>query len=170
MWRARQRGPPRRLISVSVSASPCFRGCIPPQDVLPSSAKQAGGAAPSRHEEDAMRGYAAAWMALGMVLAATVPAGAAQRARPQERQAMHTLRYRQPARDWVEALPVGNGRLGAMVFGDPGRETIQLNEATVWGGQPNRNDNPEAGAALPEIRRLVFAGKYKEAQDLANRK
>ncbi len=78
------------------------------------------------------------------------------------------LWYTHPARQWVEALPVGNGRLGAMVYGDPCRETIQLNEITVWGGQPNRNDNPDARAALPEVRRLVFAGRYKEAQDLVN--
>ncbi len=78
------------------------------------------------------------------------------------------LWYNQPAKQWVEALPVGNGRLGAMVFGDPSRETIQLNENTVWAGQPNRNDNPNAKAALPEVRKLIFEGKYKEAQDLVN--
>ena len=50
------------------------------------------------------------------------------------------LWYEQPAKQWVEALPVGNGRLGAMVFGDPCKEVIQLNENTVWAGQPNRND------------------------------
>ena len=80
------------------------------------------------------------------------------------------LWYRQPARQWVEALPVGNGRLGAMVYGDPFKETIQLNENTVWAGQPNRNDNPDARTALPEIRKLIFEGKYKDAQDLANQK
>ena len=80
------------------------------------------------------------------------------------------LWYTHPARTWVEALPLGNGRLGAMVYGDPCRETIQLNESTVWGGQPNRNDNPDAREALPEIRKLVFGGKYREAQDLVNKK
>ena len=80
------------------------------------------------------------------------------------------LWYTHPARKWVEALPIGNGRLGAMVYGDPYRETIQLNESTVWGGQPNRNDNPDAREALPEIRKLVFDGKYREAQDLVNKK
>ena len=79
------------------------------------------------------------------------------------------LWYTQPAKQWVEALPVGNGRLGAMVFGDPSRETIQLNENTVWAGQPNRNDNPNAKAALPEVRKLIFEGRYKEAQDLVNK-
>jgi alpha-L-fucosidase 2 len=57
------------------------------------------------------------------------------------------LWYNRPAAQWVEALPVGNGRLGAMVFGNPRREMIQLNENTVWGGQPNRNDNPDAKEA-----------------------
>lgn len=71
---------------------------------------------------------------------------------------------------WTDALPVGNGRLGAMVYGNPGREIIKLNEATVWSGGPHRNDNPEALAALPEIRRLIFAGKQKEAQELAGKK
>jgi len=80
------------------------------------------------------------------------------------------LWYNQPAKKWVEALPIGNGRLGAMVFGDPSKEKIQLNENTVWGGQPNRNDNPDAKDALPEVRKLIFEGKYDEAQDLVNQK
>ena len=78
------------------------------------------------------------------------------------------LWYNHPARQWVEALPIGNGRLGAMVFGDPSRERIQLNEITVWAGQPNRNDNPDAREALPKVRKLIFEGKYTEAQDLVN--
>ncbi len=80
------------------------------------------------------------------------------------------LWYTQPAKQWVEALPVGNGRLGAMVFGDPVNEVIQLNENTVWAGQPNQNDNPNAKEALPLVRKLIFEGKYKEAQDLVNQK
>jgi len=80
------------------------------------------------------------------------------------------LWYRQPAKQWVEALPVGNGRLGAMIYGDPYKEKIQLNENTVWAGQPNRNDNPDAREALPHVRKLIFEGKYKEAQDLVNQK
>jgi alpha-L-fucosidase 2 len=80
------------------------------------------------------------------------------------------LWYNQPARQWVEALPIGNGRLGAMVFGNPVKEEIQLNENTVWAGQPHRNDNPDAKEALPKVRQLIFAGKYKEAQDLVNQK
>jgi alpha-L-fucosidase 2 len=78
--------------------------------------------------------------------------------------------YNQPAKQWVEALPIGNARLGAMVFGNPSKEKIQLNESTVWAGQPNRNDNPEAKEALPEVRKLIFKSRYKEAQDLVNQK
>ncbi len=78
------------------------------------------------------------------------------------------LWYNHPARQWVEALPVGNGRLGAMIYGDPYKDKIQLNENTVWAGSPNRNDNPDARAALPKVRKLIFEGKYKEAQDLVN--
>lgn len=78
------------------------------------------------------------------------------------------LWYKQPAgTTWENALPVGNGRLGAMVYGNVEKETIQLNEHTVWTGSPNRNDNPDALAALPEIRKLVFEAKQKEAEQLA---
>lgn len=80
------------------------------------------------------------------------------------------LWYNQPAKQWVEALPVGNGRLGAMVFGNPSQERIQLNENTVWAGQPHRNDNPDAKKALPKIRQMIFASEYKEAQDMVNEK
>jgi alpha-L-fucosidase 2 len=80
------------------------------------------------------------------------------------------LWYQQPAgQTWENALPVGNGRLGAMVYGNVEQETIQLNEHSVWSGSPNRNDNPDALAALPEIRRLVFSGKQKEAETLSNK-
>ncbi|MGF7216463.1 alpha-L-fucosidase 2 [Spirosoma lacussanchae] len=80
------------------------------------------------------------------------------------------LWYNKPSgQTWENALPVGNGRLGAMVYGNVARETIQLNEHTVWSGSPNRNDNPDALAALPEVRRLIFEGKQKEAEQLANK-
>lgn len=68
---------------------------------------------------------------------------------------------------WEAALPVGNGRLAAMVYGNPESELIRLNENTVWSGSPNRNDNPHALAALPEIRQLIFDGKMKEASQMA---
>ncbi len=78
----------------------------------------------------------------------------------------YKLWYDQPAHVWTEALPLGNGRLGAMLYGNPGAEQIQLNEETIWAGRPNNNPSPEAKEWLPKIRELVFAGKYKEAQDL----
>ena len=85
-------------------------------------------------------------------------------------QAVHRLWYDYPAQTWTQALPVGNGVIGGMVFGTPAVEHIQLNEETIWAGQPNNVVNPNAKAALPEVRRLIFEGKYKEAQDLANAK
>ena len=78
------------------------------------------------------------------------------------------LWYDKPAGDvWEAALPVGNGRLAAMVYGNPDHERIQLNESTVWSGSPYRNDNPNALKALPEIRELIFEGKNEEASKLA---
>lgn len=79
----------------------------------------------------------------------------------------HKLWYDSPAQVWTEALPLGNGRLGAMVYGNPGAEQIQLNEETIWAGQPNNNANPEAREWISKIRQLVFDGKYREAQDMA---
>jgi alpha-L-fucosidase 2 len=76
------------------------------------------------------------------------------------------LWYDRPAVQWVEALPVGNGRLGAMVFGGVTSERLQLNEDTLHAGGPYDANNPEALAALPEARRLIFDGRYREASDL----
>ncbi len=78
-----------------------------------------------------------------------------------------SLWYRKPASVWEEALPVGNGRLGAMVFGSVTEERLQLNEETVWDGAPIDRTNPEALKALPEVRRLLFEGKNEEATKLA---
>ncbi|KPM49049.1 glycosyl hydrolase family 95 catalytic domain-containing protein [Jiulongibacter sediminis] len=81
------------------------------------------------------------------------------------------LWYDEPAGDvWESALPIANGRQGAMVFGNVEKETFQLNEHTVWSGSPNRNDNPDALEALPEIRKLIFEGQFKAAEQLANEK
>lgn len=81
------------------------------------------------------------------------------------------LWYNQPSgKVWENALPIGNGRLGAMIYGNVETEIIQLNEHTVWSGSPNRNDNPNALDALPEIRKLIFEGKQKEAEALAAKK
>lgn len=77
-----------------------------------------------------------------------------------------TLWYRQPAREWVEALPVGNGRLGAMVFGCVTTEQLQLNEETLWSGEPKDWNNPEARTILPPVRQAIFAGDYAKADQL----
>lgn len=79
------------------------------------------------------------------------------------------LWYDRPAAIWEEALPLGNSRLGVMVYGIPEREELQLNEETIWGGGPYRNDKPEALEALPEVRNLIFEGKNNEATKLINR-
>ena len=84
--------------------------------------------------------------------------------------APHRLWYNQPAMTWTQALPIGNGVMGGMVFGTPAVEHIQINEETIWAGQPNNVVNPNAKAALPKVRQLIFEGKYKEAQELANAK
>ncbi len=81
-----------------------------------------------------------------------------------------TLWYRQAASNWTEALPLGNGRLGAMVFGGTESERIQLNEGTLWAGGPYDPSSSEALEALPEARRLIFEGKYKEAHGLIGKK
>jgi len=80
------------------------------------------------------------------------------------------LWYEKPAAQWTEALPIGNGRLGAMVFGGTAGERLQLNEDTLYAGGPYDPNNREALNALPDARRLVFAGKYKEANDLIGEK
>lgn len=71
--------------------------------------------------------------------------------------------------EWLKALPLGNGSLGAMVFGGVSYERIQLNEESVWSGSPQECDNPEAAKHLDEIRRLLFEGKYREATELTDR-
>ena len=80
------------------------------------------------------------------------------------------LWYQHPAQQWGDALPVGNGRLGGMVFGGIARERIQLNEDTIWNGSKRDRVNPEALKALPEVRRLLFEGKPREAEALEDQK
>ncbi len=80
-----------------------------------------------------------------------------------------TLWYDKPASKWVEALPVGNGRLGAMVFGHPTSDRINLNEQTIWTGGPYDPSHGGGPEALPEIRRLIFAGKHRDAEVLFNK-
>lgn len=78
------------------------------------------------------------------------------------------LFFRSAAKHWDEAFPIGNGRLGAMIFGGPCSERLQLNEDSLWYGGPRDRHNPDALAHLPEIRRLIFEGKLKEAESLAS--
>jgi alpha-L-fucosidase 2 len=82
----------------------------------------------------------------------------------------HVLWYRSAAPQWDHATPLGNGRLGAMVFGNVNRERIQLNEETLWMGGPRETDNLEARSALPVVRRLLFEGKPREAYALAEKR
>ena len=115
------------------------------------------------------------WLFAGLVLSLTCPAVYTSTGAPvpgggaQVAEGRLSLWYRAPAKKWTEALPVGNGRLGAMVFGGPEREQLQLNEDTLWAGGPYTPDNTNALAALPEVRRLVFEGKYDEAARLIDR-
>src|ERR1035438_6835131 len=80
-----------------------------------------------------------------------------------------TLWYQHPAKLWVEALPLGNGFLGGMIFGGVAHERIQFNEHTVWTGEPHDYAHAGASKFLPQIQQLLFEGKQKEAEDLATR-
>ena len=77
------------------------------------------------------------------------------------------LTFDKPASKWTEAVPLGNGRIGAMVFGGTEDERLQINESTLWGGGPHDYTNPEAYSHLDEVRKLVFAGKVDEAEKLS---
>ena len=80
------------------------------------------------------------------------------------------LWYNKPSGNtWENALPIGNGRMGAMIYGNVETEMIQLNEHTVWSGSPNRNDNPLALDSLALIRQLIYDGKRKEAERVVNK-
>ena len=81
----------------------------------------------------------------------------------------HTLWYDKPAAHWLEALPIGNSHLGAMVYGGTDVEEIQLNEETFWSGRPHSNNSQESLQALPEVRRLIFEGKEGQAAKLIDR-
>ena len=78
----------------------------------------------------------------------------------------NTIGFDAPAASWEEALPIGNGKLGGMVFGLPFTERIQLNEDSVWYGGPQNRINPSAKEYLPKIRKLILCGKIREAQEL----
>ncbi len=80
-----------------------------------------------------------------------------------------TLSYSRPATCWLEAVPIGNSHLGAMVYGDAKKETIQINEETFWSGSPHNNDSQEAKQYLGQVRQLIFNDKEEEAADLINK-
>jgi alpha-L-fucosidase 2 len=90
---------------------------------------------------------------------------AGERAAPQRDM---VLWYRQPGQAWLDAMPLGNGLMGAMVFGGVQKERIAINESSFWSGRPHDYDDPEAGKYFPKIRDLVFAGKFQQAEKLAD--
>lgn len=81
----------------------------------------------------------------------------------------YVIWFDKPAKEWTEALPLGNGRLGAMIFGDTRIERIQVNEESLWGGNKIANDNPDALEHLPEIRKLILKGDIPKAMELADK-
>lgn len=113
------------------------------------------------------KSYLFTYLGFFLIFVVTPRAGVSQPA-PTPRSAMK-LWYNKPSgKVWESALPVGNGKLGAMVYGNVQTERIQLNEHTLWSGSPNRNDNPLALDSLATIRKLIFEGKQKQAENLAN--
>ena len=88
---------------------------------------------------------------------------------PTETTKDYTLWYNQPATIWEEALPIGNGRLGAMVFGNPFQECIQVNEESLWSGAPINSNNPKAAGNLDKIRKLILNHHYEAAMKLASK-
>ncbi|KAA2241425.1 glycoside hydrolase family 95 protein [Chitinophaga agrisoli] len=102
-----------------------------------------------------------------IILGLLLTANTTQAASPQD--SLLQLWYRQPAKLWVEALPVGNGRIGAMVFGGVEQEQLQFNEGYVWSGGPRDGNNPNAKAVLPHIRRLLGQEQYMEADQEARK-
>jgi len=110
------------------------------------------------------------FLAAAAATAAVMKNAKARVARPKlDEEADLQLWYDKAALRWVEALPVGNGRLGAMVFGRVAQERIQLNEDTLWAGSPYDPNNPDALQALPDVRRLIDLEKFQEAADLVSK-
>jgi alpha-L-fucosidase 2 len=109
-------------------------------------------------------------LAKWLLLALTAVASATAAPAPSAGASPNLLWYDKPALKWEQALPVGNGRLSAMVFGQPTEERLQLNEGTLWAGGPYDPVNPEAKAALPRVRQLINEAKYEEAANLISAK
>lgn len=110
----------------------------------------------------ALQRFSKRFLAALILAACTLPAGA------QSSDSQYKLKFDKPASKWTEAVPIGNGRIGAMVFGGTQDERVQINESTLWGGGPHDYSNPEAYAHLDEVRKLIFAGKLDEAENLAD--
>lgn len=85
------------------------------------------------------------------------------------REGFYGLWYEQPAHTWIEALPLGNGRFGGMVYGGIQRETISLNEEGVWDGGPKERNNPAAFSHLVKMRQAIFAGQYEQAERIGEK-
>ena len=113
----------------------------------------------------------ASWFVCALLLPlqalAATGADPAQRESTSPRREM-VLWYRQPAAKWLEAMPIGNGLIGAMVFGGTQQERIALNESSFWSGRPHDYNDPQAVQYFPQIRDLVFAGKFQEAEKMAD--
>ena len=109
------------------------------------------------------------FLATSVAVAATLTERAAFAGIPEEKDGdtPYKIFFNQPATQWPDSLPVGNGRLGACVFGNPSTERIQLNEESIWDGELRDRNNPKAGVAVPRIRELLFAGRIAEAESLA---
>jgi alpha-L-fucosidase 2 len=106
-------------------------------------------------------------MRFGVRIALVLVAGTAVNVAAGASESDINLTYDKPATKWTEALPLGNGRIGAMVFGGTEDERLQINESTLWGGGPHNYTNPAAHTHLEEIRQLIFAGKVDEAEKLS---
>ncbi len=102
-----------------------------------------------------------------MALLATMSMMAASAKKPSDTNTM--LWYDAPAKIWLEALPIGNSKLGAMVYGGTDVEEIQLNEETFWSGGPHHNNSPRALGRLEEVRELIFDGKEEEAAKILDK-
>jgi alpha-L-fucosidase 2 len=112
-----------------------------------------------------MRRYIFRTICLTGLLLQVIPTSASGQDKP----SVYRIWFNSPASEWNEALPVGNGRLGAMIFGNVEKERLELNEESVWTGSERWDANPEALKSLPKVRKLLFEGKYKEAQELAQK-
>jgi len=162
----------------------CFQGDIARVTIYKralNAAEIAALAADSTHKSHMLSGTVADWSFTNSTAGewiSTAPGGIRLRDRPDPARLtgkalppenpIWTLWYRQPARAWTEAMPLGNGRLGAMVFGGVAKERIQLNEDTLWSGAPHDYNHPGAFEHLAEIRKLIAEQKFDEAEKLGD--